>query len=131
MSFSFSIGDFLAGAALAYNIYISDLDGSSKQYRELITSLNIVHKVFMQVEQIRISSTLAQPTLNALLFTVNSANECMVSFLTEYEKYADSLKERGSGNAITATLGKSNGICQECRRRSKISERLWTRCCCP
>ncbi len=38
MSFGFSVGDFLAGAALAYNTYkaLSDREGSSKQYRELI-----------------------------------------------------------------------------------------------
>ncbi len=74
--------------------------------RELITSLNIVHKILLQVEQIRVSSTFAQPTLNALLVTVNSANECMVSFLTEHEKYADSLRDGGSGNTITETFRK-------------------------
>ncbi len=108
MSFGFSVGDFLAGAALAYNTYkaLSDREGSSKQYRELITSLNIVHKILLQVEQIRVSSTFAQPTLNALLVTVNSANECMVSFLTKHEKYADSLSDGGSGNTITYTFRK-------------------------
>lgn len=98
MSFGFSVGDFLAGAQLAYTLCkaLSDAKGSAKEFQELITELDVVHKVLLQVDQLRATNQLAQPTINALLFTVNSANETMESFLDQSQPYLDSLKAGGS-----------------------------------
>ena len=65
-----------------------------------MTELNVVHKVLLQVEQLRVSNQLAQATLNALLFTTNSAHEGMEVFLADYEKYRVSLREDESGNVL-------------------------------
>jgi hypothetical protein len=110
MPFGFSVRDILAGVGLAYNLYqaLSDAKGSAQEYEELIAELNVVHKVLLQVEQLRASNQLAQVTLNAMLFIVNSANEAMESFLLNHEAYADSLKVGGSGNVLYAGSGRSN-----------------------
>jgi hypothetical protein len=102
MSFGFSVGDILGGASLAYKLCnaLSDAKGSSRDYQQLIAELNVVHKVLIQVEQLRVSNQLAQATLNALLFITNSANEAMEVFLADHEKYTESFKRGGSGNML-------------------------------
>jgi hypothetical protein len=62
-----------------------------KRYQELIAELNVVHKVLMQVDQLRVSNQLAQATLNALLFMTNAANEAMETFLINYQEYLRAL----------------------------------------
>lgn len=52
---------------------------STRKFQELITQLDTVHKVLLQVDQLRATNQLAQPIVNALLLTVNSANETMES----------------------------------------------------
>jgi hypothetical protein len=54
MSFGFSVGDFLAVAQLAYTLgkSLSYSKGASKEYQELITELNVVHKVLLQVDEL-------------------------------------------------------------------------------
>ena len=102
MSFGFSAGDFISGANIAFKLgkAFSDSRGSAKEYQQLIRELNVVHKVLLQVEQLRVSNQLAQATVNALLFLVNSANEAMEVFILDYEHYGRSLRQGGSGNAI-------------------------------
>lgn len=106
--FGFSVGDFIAGATLAYKLVnaLSSSSQSAKQYRDLITQLNIIHKVLLQVEQIRAANQFSQSTVNALLFATNSANEQMINFLKENEKYMESLKAGGSGNVVKDGLRK-------------------------
>ena len=70
------------------------------EYQQLVAELNVVHKVLLQVEQLRASNQLAQATLNALLFIINSANEAMEVFLIDYENYGEFLKPGGSRHAI-------------------------------
>jgi hypothetical protein len=103
MSFGFSVGDFIAGAQLAYKLCkaVSDVKGSAKELQELVTQLDVVHKVLIQVDQLRATNQLAQPTVNALLFVVNTANETMGSFLHQNQPYFESLKAGGSGFSAT------------------------------
>ncbi|KAI1802395.1 hypothetical protein F4811DRAFT_401980 [Daldinia bambusicola] len=102
MSFGFSVGDILAGAQLAYTLCksLSEAKGSSSDYQELIAQLNVVHKVLIQVDELRAANQLAQATVNALLFTINATNEAIETFLIQYETYEDSLRRRGSGNIV-------------------------------
>lgn len=97
MSFGFSVGDIIAGASLAFKLgkAFSEMRGSAMEYQQLVAELNIVHKVLLQVEQLRASNQLAQATVNALLFIVNSANEAMEVFLLDYENYGECLKPGG------------------------------------
>ncbi|KAE8451379.1 hypothetical protein EG329_004008 [Mollisiaceae sp. DMI_Dod_QoI] len=89
MSFGFSVGDILGGANLAYNLYqsLSATKGSAREYAKLIKELDVVRKVLIQVEKLRESNQLLQETLNALLFTVNTANEAMEDFMLRYKVY--------------------------------------------
>lgn len=100
MSFGFSIGDFLAGASLAYKLSqsLSSATGSEKDYKDLIAELHVVHKVLLQVEDLRVSNQLAQATLNSRLFITNSATEAMEAFVHSIEPYRTSLSGSGSGN---------------------------------
>lgn len=102
MSFGFSVGDFVAGAQLAHTLCqaLSDSRGSAKEYQELIAQLDVVHKVLVQVDQLRAANQLAQATVNALLFAVNSTNTAMEKFIEQNEAYHDSLKPGGSGNSL-------------------------------
>ncbi|KUJ10528.1 uncharacterized protein LY89DRAFT_787539 [Mollisia scopiformis] len=100
MSFGFSVGDILGGANLAYNLCksLSAAKGSAREYSKLIKELDTVHKVLLQVEQLRESNQLRKETLNALLFTVNTTNEAMEDFMIRCKAYKDSLRPGGSGN---------------------------------
>ena len=102
MSFGFSAGDIVAGAGLAYKLYkiFSDSAKTEGEYHETISSLVIVHKVFLQIEQMRATSHFAQATMNAILFAVNSANDRMVTFLAKHEKYGKTFKPEGSGSMM-------------------------------
>jgi hypothetical protein len=102
MSSGFSFGDFVAGAQLAYTLCqaLSDSKGSAREYQELMAQLDVVHKVLLQVDQLCAANQLAQATVNALLFTVNSANAAMERFIEQNEAYSESLKPVGSGNLI-------------------------------
>lgn len=102
MTFGFSVGDILGGASLACQLCnaLSATRGSARDYQQLIAELNAVHKVLIQVEQLRVSNQLAQATLNALLFITNAANEAMEVFLVDHKAYAESLKQGGSGNLL-------------------------------
>jgi hypothetical protein len=97
MSFGFSVGDFLAGAQLAYTLCqaLSDSKDSAREYQELIAQLDVVHKVLLQVDQLRAAKQLAQAIVNALLFTVNSTNAAMERFIEQNEAYHESLKPGG------------------------------------
>jgi hypothetical protein len=113
MSFGFSVGDFVGGAHLAYKLYNSfgTAKGSSKNYAEVISQLNIVHKVLLQVEQLRSSNQLTQSTLNALFFVANTTNEAMHVFLKHIESYQESLRPGGSGNVIKDGFKKVKWAC--------------------
>ena len=114
MSFGFAIGDFLAGAQLATTVCKALMDSQSivHSYHELITQLEVVHKVLLQVDQLRAANQLAQATVNALLFTVNSTNECMTSFLEVHEHYHASMKPGGSGRVLKDVFQKTRWATQ-------------------
>ncbi|CZR69574.1 uncharacterized protein PAC_19474 [Phialocephala subalpina] len=126
MSFGFSVGDILGGASLAYQLCkaLSETKGSARDYQQLIAELNVVHKVLIQVEQLRVSNQLAQATLNAVLFTTNAANEAMEVFLADHEKYRESLKEGGSGNVLKDSWRKWQWTFTMETERTKLSQTL-------
>ncbi|KAL4901755.1 hypothetical protein BDW74DRAFT_159464 [Aspergillus multicolor] len=68
MSIGVSVGDFIARANLAYRLVraLSDSQGSSKEYQEVIQELGCVQQAFLHVEQMRTSNLLSQATLNAI-----------------------------------------------------------------
>jgi hypothetical protein len=79
---------------------LSDSKSSAQEYQELIAPLDVVHKVLLQVDQLCAAKQLAQATVIALLFTVNSANAAMERFIEQNVAYNKSLEPGGSGNSI-------------------------------
>jgi hypothetical protein len=122
MSFGFSVGDFLAVAQLAYALgkALSDSKGAAKEYNDLISELNVVHKVLLQVDELRAANQLAQATVNALLFTVNTTNVVMETFLDEHEAYEESMKPRGSGNPVKDLYRKGKWATQMSDKASPV-----------
>jgi len=108
MSFGLSVGDFLTGAELAYKLVqcLSAAKSSASEYQELMVELNVVHKVLLQVDQLRAANQLAQATTNSLVFTVAYTIDAMDSFLAAYESYSVSLQRDGSGNVLKDTWKK-------------------------
>ena len=84
---------FLACGELAYTLVqsLSAAEGSAQEYQGLMTGLNVVYKVLLQVDQLRAANQLAQATTTSLLFTVAPTIDVMESFLTYYESYSISL----------------------------------------
>lgn len=108
MSFGFGVGDFIAGASLAYKLYeaLSDVRGSKRQFAQLSQELLVVHQVLSQVEQLRANNQLAHDTLNALLFLTNGISEAIEDFQPSLKQYEESLQEEGSGNRLKGLVKK-------------------------
>lgn len=114
MSFGFGVGDFLAVAKLAIQLSnaLCDSTGAAQQYQELIAILNVVHKVLLQVDQLLGANQLAQATVNALLFTVNTTTVTMETFLDQHAAYSKSLRPGGSGNRVNNMVQKGKWAIQ-------------------
>jgi hypothetical protein len=110
MSFGFGVGDFIAGASLAYKLYeaLSDVKGSKSEFAKVSQELLGVHKVLSQVEQLRANNQLAQDTLNALLFLTNGISDAVENFESILEKYDKSFQDGGSGNALRDLVKKGS-----------------------
>ncbi|KAI1119826.1 hypothetical protein F5Y10DRAFT_290871 [Nemania abortiva] len=117
MSFGFSVGDFLATAQLAYKLgkALSDAQYATARYEELTAQLHVVHKVLLQVDELRVSKQLAPPTINALMFAVNAASSAMESFLEKNEPYLQaSCRSSHGGNMINIFRKTSTGYDPAC-----------------
>lgn len=88
-----------------------------------MAELDVIHKVLLQVDQLSTSNKLGIPTMNAIAFATKSVNQKMTSFLEESERYYQSLKLGGSGNAVKDTLNKGRwAICMPEKVRQKMIE---------
>lgn len=87
MSLGTGVGDILACARLAYKLYqeMSKVHGSSREYRTLSSRLLTVHKVLLQVEQLRAANQLTQSTLNAIRFLAGKMSEAINGFVNRLE----------------------------------------------
>jgi len=102
MSFGFSVGDFLNGATLAYDLIgaLSSSCGSSLEYQQLIHELEIVRLTCMEIESLRSSQQVNRSLLNALTHLVRDCNKEMEQCSASVECYRESLQPGGSGSTI-------------------------------
>lgn len=101
MSFGFSVGDFIAGANLAYQLLctLPDSQGSSKEDQEVIQELGCVQQTFLHVEQMHSCNLFSKATLNAISYIINSSVEVMSNFFARTEKYRRSLSGNNGGHS--------------------------------
>jgi hypothetical protein len=103
MSFGYSFGDFVAGANLSYRLIraLSETRGASLEYQEAINELASMQHTFLQVGQMRPSSTLSWATINAASYIVLSSVNLIAEFLEKTKKYREHFCGSGSGNAVS------------------------------
>lgn len=104
MSFGFSVGDFIAGAELAYKLIraLSETQGATMEYQEAIQELGCIQQTFLHVGHMRASNLFSQATLNAIACMVHSSKEIMARFLEKTEKYRRSLSGTGGTSSRAA-----------------------------
>jgi hypothetical protein len=103
MSFGYSVGDFIAGANLSYRLIraLSETRGASLEYQEAINELAAMQYTFLQVGQMRPSSTLSLATINAASHIVLSSINLIAEFLEKPKKYQEQFCGSRSGNTVT------------------------------
>ncbi|GAQ45641.1 hypothetical protein An12g08700 [Aspergillus niger] len=117
MSLGTAVGDILACARHAYKLYqeMSKVHGSSREYWTLSSRLLTVHKVLLQVEQLRAANQLTQSTLNAIRFLASRMSEAITGFVNRLEGIRAS-QAKGSGlvlKYIVSTGKSSSGMTDE------------------
>jgi hypothetical protein len=102
MSFGYSFGDFVAGANLSYRLIraLSETRGASLEYQEAISELASMQHTFLQVGQMRPSSTLSRATINAASHIVLSSVNLIAEFLEKTKKYQEQFCGSGSGTVM-------------------------------
>ncbi|KAI1758636.1 hypothetical protein GGR53DRAFT_516411 [Hypoxylon sp. FL1150] len=97
MSFGFSIGDFIAGADLAYKLIrvMSETRGASIEYQEALAELCGIQQTFMQITQLGRSEILPKATLNALAQISMPSMTIIADFLDRTKHYQSKLTKGG------------------------------------
>jgi hypothetical protein len=103
MSFGYSVGDFIAGANLSYQLIqaLSGSRGASIEYQEAIAEIATLQETFLTVSQMRANSTLSQATINMAQLIVMSSMELIGTFLSRTQKYREKLCGRRSGGNVS------------------------------
>ncbi|KAK0738146.1 hypothetical protein B0T18DRAFT_291931, partial [Schizothecium vesticola] len=99
MSFGYSVGDFVAGANLAYTLIrvMAETQSASEEYHEAMTELCGIQQAFIHVSHITRSSILPQATLNSASFIVLSSMEIIARFLERTREYRKRFESKAGG----------------------------------
>jgi len=103
MSFGYSVGDFITGANLSYQL-IQALSGAhcpSEEYREALIELGCMQHTFLPVGRMTTNPTLSPDTVNAAAHIALSSMTLIGDFLTKTKKYRERLSGREAGNAAS------------------------------
>ena len=108
MSFGYSVGDFIAGANLSYQLIkaLSGTQGSCIEYQEAIIELGCIQQAFFQVGQMYSNPNLNSATLNAASHIVCSSIELIGGFLERTKEYRRALSGSNSENAMSRSWQK-------------------------
>jgi hypothetical protein len=112
MSFGYSVGDFIAGANLSYQLIraLSETRGACIEYQEAILELGSIQQTFLQVGQMRPNHTLDRATINAAAHIVLSSLTLVGAFLKKTEKYRERLSGAGLGNTMSDSWQKMGWV---------------------
>ena len=102
MSLGYSVGDFIAGANLTYQLIrvLRGSRGASDEYQEAMLELDSMQKAFLQVSQMKCSQVIPLATINSASFIVMSSMDVIADFLERTKKYQ---KRLGGGQAYITT----------------------------
>ncbi|KAG4439639.1 hypothetical protein IFR05_004888 [Cadophora sp. M221] len=101
MSFGYSVGDFIAGANLSYQLIqaLSGVHCPSEEYREALIELGCLQQTFLQVGRMTSNPNMSPATINAASHIVLSSMTLIGDFLTRTQKYRERLSGRDQGSA--------------------------------
>jgi hypothetical protein len=112
MSFGYSVGDFIAGANLSYQLVkaLSDSQGASIEYQEAIAEVGSLQQMFLTVSQMRPNRTLCQATINSAQVIVMSSMTLIGAFLDKTRVYRERLCGRGRGSMLSDSWQKMGWV---------------------
>ena len=101
MSFGYSVGDFISGANLTYQVIhaLSSSTGTCIEYQEAINELGCMQQTFLQVGHLKQSQSLCPATINAVSHLVISSVEIIGKFLERTKLYQRRLSDNRGGMA--------------------------------
>lgn len=93
MSFGYSVGDFIGGANLTYQLIrvLKDSCGASEEYQDAMLELGAMQQAFLQVSQMCSSPIIPQATVNSASHIVMSAMKIIADFLERSRLYQKKL----------------------------------------
>jgi hypothetical protein len=91
----------LLGISLGVIRALSETRGASLEYEEAINELASMQDTFLQVVQMRSSSTSSRATVNAVSHIVLLSVNLIAEFLEKTKKYRERFFGSGSGNTVS------------------------------
>ncbi|KAK6833477.1 hypothetical protein PG987_008171 [Apiospora arundinis] len=93
MSFGYSVGDFVTGYNITYQLVriLADSRGASIEYQEAMTELRAMEQVFLQAGSLVSSKVLSRDIINGIACIVLSAVEIIDSFYERSKEYQHQL----------------------------------------
>lgn len=102
MSFGYSVGDFIAGANLTYQLIrvLSETNSACLACQEAMMELGAMQQAFLQVSQLKYSDMLSMATTNSASYIVMSAMDIITNFLERTKQYRKKLRNSDSATGI-------------------------------
>lgn len=102
MSFGFGVGDFIAGANLAYKLIqlMTQTQGATKEFQEALAEVCGIQQIFIQLTQLCRSESLPQATLNSMAHIIIPSMTIIADFLNKIKSYQEKL---AASNGISTT----------------------------
>ncbi|KAK8003928.1 hypothetical protein PG989_003647 [Apiospora arundinis] len=113
MSFGYSVGDFVTGYNITYQLVriLADSRGASIEYQEARTELRAMEQVFLQAGSLVSSKVLSRDIINGIACIVLSAVDIIDSFYERSKEYQHQLGER-QAKMGKATTGFESSWCK-------------------
>lgn len=112
MSFGYSIGDFIAGANLSYQLIraLSGSQGASVEYQDALIELGCLQQTFLQVGRMTSNPNLTPATINAASHIVLSSIGLIGDFLEKTKRYRERLCGNNSANTLSDSWQKMGWV---------------------
>ncbi|KAI0898997.1 hypothetical protein F4806DRAFT_506843 [Annulohypoxylon nitens] len=107
MSFGFGVGDFIAGANLAYKLIrvMTETRGATDEFQEALAEVCGIQQIFIQLTQLCRSETLPRPVLNSIAQIIMPSMTTIADFLDKATKYQKKLSPQGGLSSSWCKMG--------------------------